>query len=78
MHQTLMKKNEMIDNLDKNMTGPIFPKVVQSIYKLKKSSQNIYNILNKVTMKQQEKTNGTAQIYLIQVHWLVNIHSDRS
>ena len=37
--KTLMKKNEMIDNLDKNMTGPIFPKVVQLIFKLKKGSQ---------------------------------------
>ena len=57
MHQTLMKKNEMIDNLDKNMTGPIFPKVVQSIFKLKKGFQNIYQILNKYNDEATGKNN---------------------
>ena len=65
-----MKKNEMIDNHYKNMTG----KVVQSIFKLKKGSQNIYKIFNKNNdgTTGKKKTNGTAQIYLIKEHWLVN------
>ena len=35
------------NKLDKNITGPIFPKIVQSILKQKKGSQKIYKILNK-------------------------------
>ena len=43
----LMNKNKLINKLDKNITGPIFPKIVQSILKQRKGSQNIYKILNK-------------------------------
>ena len=42
----LMNKNKLFNKLDKNITGPIFPKIVQSILKQKKGSQNIYKILN--------------------------------
>ena len=42
-----MKKNKLINKLDKNITGPIFPKILQSILKQKEGSQNIYKILNK-------------------------------
>ena len=42
----LMNKNKLINKLDKNITGPIFPKIVQSILKQRKGSQNIYKILN--------------------------------
>ena len=34
----LMKKNKLIDKIDKNITGPIFPRIVQSILKQKKGS----------------------------------------
>ena len=42
----LMNKNKLINKLDKNITGPIFQKIVQSILKQRKGSQNIYKILN--------------------------------
>ena len=42
----LMNKNKLFNKLDKNITGPVFPKIVQSILKQKKGSQNIYKILN--------------------------------
>ena len=42
----LMNKNKLFNKLDKNITGPVFPKIVQAILKQKKGSQNIYKILN--------------------------------
>ena len=47
MPQNFMKKNKLINKLDKNITGPIFPSIVQSSLKRKKGSQNIFKILNK-------------------------------
>ena len=42
-----MRKKENTGNIDKIMTGPVFPKLVQSILKQKKGSKNIYQVLNK-------------------------------
>ena len=42
----LMKKNKLINKLDRDITGSIFPKIFQLILKQKKGSQNIYKILN--------------------------------
>ena len=46
-NKKLMRKKENTGNIDKNIIGPVFPKVVQSILKQKKGSQNIYKVLNK-------------------------------
>ena len=43
----LMRKKENTGNTDKNIIGPVFPKVVQSILKQKRGSQNTYKVLNK-------------------------------
>ena len=42
-----MRKKESTGNIEKNIICPVFPKVVQSILKQKKGSQNIYKFLNK-------------------------------
>ena len=42
-----MRKKENTGNIDKNIIGPVIPKVVQLILKQKKGSQNIYKVLNK-------------------------------
>ena len=43
----LMKNKEA--HIDSNMTGPIIPKLVHTILKQKKGSQNIYEVLNQNT-----------------------------
>ena len=43
----LMRKKGNTGNIDKNIFGPVIPKVVQLILKQKKGSQNIYKVLNK-------------------------------
>ena len=64
----LMKKNKLMNKLDKNITGPIFPKIVQSILKQKKGSQNIYKILNKNNDEPSGKKNGAVYTLLTKSH----------
>ena len=63
-----MNKNKLINKLDKNITGPIFPKIVQSILKQRKGSQNIYKILNENNDEPKEKINGTVYTILTKSH----------
>ena len=64
----LMRKKENADNIDKNMIGPVLPKVVQIILRQKKGSQNIYKVLNKNDKEPTGKINGTAYTILMNKH----------
>ena len=68
MHQKAYKKNKLINKLDKNITGPIFLKIVQSILKHWKSSQNIYKILNKKNDEPTGKINVIVYTILTKSH----------
>ena len=52
-------------NISNNMIGPIIPKVMYIILKEKKGSQNIYTVLIKTKMNQQENVNGMKYIELM-------------
>ena len=63
--KTFMRKKENTGSTDKNIIGPVFQKVVQSILKQKKGSQNIYKVLNKNNVEPTGKINGIAYTILM-------------
>ena len=70
----LMNQNKLINKLDKNIIGPIFPKIVQSILKQRKGSQNIYKILNENNDEPTGKINGTVYAILTKSHGNIYIY----
>ena len=65
----LMRKKENTGSTDKNIIGPVFPKVVQSILKQKKGSQNIYKVLNKNNIEPTGKNKWNRLYHIDEKSW---------
>ena len=65
----LMRKKENTGSTDKNIIGPVFPKVVQSILKQKKGSQNIYKVLNKNNVEPTGKNKWNHLYHIDEKSW---------
>ena len=65
----LMNKNKLINKLNKNIIGPIFPKIVQSILKQRKVSQNIYKILNETNDEPTGKNKWNCLYHIDEKSW---------
>ena len=65
----LMRKKENIGSTDKNIIGPVFPKVVQLILKQKKGSLNIYKVLNKTNVEPTGKNKWNRLYHINEKTW---------
>ena len=67
MLKKLMKNKET--HIDSNMIGPIIPKLVHTILKQKKGSQNIYEVLNQNTEEPTGKIKWNQLYHLDEKSW---------